>query len=244
MLTLQRLFGGTPFYAKFVPDKYEAMKILKCITIAILLSGISPAIKAQVDTVSNPEQFIFPEFYVGVVKTLNGEKVVLNLNYNIVTEKMVFMQNNQIFDITSQSIIDTVFIEGRKFVPRGKLFYELLANGKATFFVQHKGSVKIPSKQVGYGGTSDVASTSYVSNMRLGNDRFRMEKATEIIIEPGSLYWIRKNDDLNLVNGKSSLLQIFSDKKTEVKKFMGRSKFDAENPDHINNLVEYYNGLF
>ena len=244
MLTLQRLFGGTPFYTKFVPDKYVAMKTLKCITIVILLSGISPGIIAQVDTVSNPEQFIFPEFYVGVVKTLNGEKVVLNLNYNIVTEKMVFMQNNQIFDITSQSIIDTVFIEGRKFIPRGKVFCEVLSNGKATFFIQHKGSVKTPSKQVGYGGTSDVASTSSVSNIRLGNDRFRMGKATEIIIEPGSLYWIRKDDSMNLVTGKSSLLKIFSDKKQEVKRFMGRSKFDAENPDQLNNLVKYYNGLF
>jgi hypothetical protein len=220
------------------------MKITKFIIVVILISAISYGLKAQVDTVSNPEQFIFPEFYVGVVKTLNGEKVVLNLNYNIVTEKMVFMQNNQIFDITSQSVIDTVFIEGRKFIPRGKVFCEVLADGKATFLVQHKGTARAPSKQVGYGGTSDVASTSYVSNIKLGNDRFRMEKPKEIIIEPGSLYWIRKDDNMNLVNSRSSLLKNFSDKKPEVKKFLGRSKLDAGNPDQINNLVKYYNSLF
>ncbi len=79
--------------------------------------------------------------------------------------------------------------------------------------------------------------------MRLGNDRFRMKNNAEIIIETGSLYWIRKDNNMNLVTGKKSLLTIFSDKKSEVKTYMGRSKFDAENPDQLNNLVKYYNSL-
>ncbi len=219
------------------------MKTPKTLIIIILMSAISSGMKAQVDTVRNPEQFLFPEFYVGVAKMLNGDKIVLNLNYNIVTEKMVFMQNNQIFDIVNQTVIDTVFIEGRKFIPRGKVFHELLANGKAAFFIQHKGSVKTPSRPAAYGGTSDVSSSTYISNVRLGNDRFRMQKNVEIIIEPGSLYWIMKDDNMTLITGKKSLLEVFSDKKTEVKTFMGRSKFDVENPEQLNNLVIYYNGL-
>ncbi len=114
--------------------------------------AMTSGIKGQADTVRNPEQFLFPEFYVGVAKMLNGEKVVLNLNYNIITEKMVFMQKNQIFDIVNQETIDTVYIEGRRFIPRGKVFNEVLADGKATFFVQHKGSVRKPSRPAAYGG--------------------------------------------------------------------------------------------
>jgi hypothetical protein len=219
------------------------MKTTKFLIIIILLSAMSSGIKAQVDTVRNPEQFLFPEFFVGVAKMLNGEKVVLNLNYNIITEKMVFMQKNQIFDIVNQETIDTVYIEGRRFIPRGKVFNEVLADGKATFFVQHKGSVRKPSRPAAYGGTSEVSSSTYVSNVRLGNDRFRMKNNAEIIIETGSLYWIRKDNNMNLVTGKKSLLTIFSDKKSEVKTYMGRSKFDAENPDQLNNLVKYYNSL-
>ncbi len=196
----------------------------KSLIIFILLSFISSGINAQVDTVRDPEQFLFPEFYVGVAKMLNGDKIVLNLNYNIVTEKMVFMQNNQIFDIVNQSLIDTAYIEGRKFVPRGKVFYEILANGKASFFIQHKGSVKTPPKPAAYGGTSEVSSSTYVSNLKLGNDRYRMPKDTKIIIQQGSLYWIRKDNNMNLVSGRKSLLKIFSDKKSEVKTFMNRVK--------------------
>jgi hypothetical protein len=218
-----------------IPGKY--------IFVVALLSVLSFGLQAQVDTISNPDQFLFPEFSVGVARTKNGEKAVLNLNYNIVTEKMVFIQDKKIFDIVNQSIIDTVFIEGRKFIPFGKVFYEIAVSGNASFFIQQKGAVKKPPRPAAYGGTSEVSSSTYVNNLKMGSNVYRMEQNTEIIIEPGSLYWIRKNYEMYLVTNKKSLLEIFSDKKREVKEFMSKSKFDTENPEQLKDLVNYYNGL-
>jgi hypothetical protein len=221
----------------------KALYPVKPIFVLSLLFAINCGIKAQTDTVRNQEQFLFPEFNVGIARMLNGEKVILNLNYNIVTQKMVFIQNNQIFDIVNQTLIDTVFLEGRRFIPYNKVFYEIAVNGNASFFIQHKGALKRPPRPAAYGGTSQVSSSTYINNMRLGNDRFRMQQNTEIIIEQGPLFWIRKGNEMYLVNRKKSLLKIFGDKKSEVKEFMGRQKFDPENPDHIYNLINYYNGL-
>jgi hypothetical protein len=221
----------------------KAMNPVKSVIVVFVLFAISVEMQAQADTVRNPEQFLFPEFYVGVAKMLNGEKIVLDLNYNIVTEKMVFMQKGQIFDIVNQSLIDTVYLEGKKFIPNEKVFYEILVNGGASFFIQHKGSVKRPPRPAAYGGTSEVSSSTYISNLRLGNDRYRMPKNAEIIIVPGSLYWIRINNEMFMVTGKKSLLKIFADSKNDVKQFMGRSKFNAEDPEQICKLVNYYNAL-
>jgi hypothetical protein len=199
---------------------------------------------AQTDTLKYPDQFLFPEFSVGIARTKNGEKTVLNLNYNIVTEKMVFMQNKQIYDITSQSIIDTVYIEGRKFIPHGKVFYEMAVNGEAAFFIQHKGTIEQPGRPAAYGGTSQVSSSTYINNLKLGNDVYRMDHKREVIIKPASLLWIRIDYNYYAVTGKKSLLKIFADKKSEVKSFMNKSKFDFEDPEQVKNLVIHYNDLF
>jgi hypothetical protein len=215
----------------------------KSIFVFALLFALSFELQAQLDTISNPDQFLFPDFSVGVARTKNGEKAVLSLNYNIVTEKMVFLQDKKIFDIVNQSIIDTVFIEGRKFIPFGKVFYEIAVSGNASFFIQHKGAVKKPPRPAAYGGTSEVSSSTYINNLKMGSNVYRMDQNTEIIIEPGSLYWIRKNHEMYLITSKKSILEIFADRKREVKEFMSKSKFDPENPEQLKDLVNYYNGL-
>ncbi|MDM7918150.1 MAG: hypothetical protein QUS12_03185, partial [Methanosarcina sp.] len=165
--------------------------------IPLLLSVLINTAEAQVDTVNNPDQFLFKEFYVGVARMKNGEKVVLDFNYNIVSEKMVFRQKGLIYDITNQSLIDTVYIQGRKFIPAGKVFHEVMADGKSTLLVQHKGSIKPPSKPAAYGGTSEVSSSTYINNIRFGNDRYRKTTGEKIVILPGPLFWIRKNGNMN-----------------------------------------------
>jgi len=227
----------------FFSETMKTISPAKSAIIFLLFLVLPPQMQAQVDTIRDPEQFLFPEFTIGVARTLNGGKVVLNLNYNIVTEKMVFLQNGQIFDIANPLLIDTVFIERRKFIPSGKVFYEIVADGTVDFFIQHKGSVKKPPRPAAYGGTSEVSSSTYITTVRMGNDIFRMQEKAPLQIEDGSLFLIRKDYQMSLVTGKKSLLKIFEDRKGEIREFMGKSKFDSEDPDQIYKLVIYYNGL-
>ena len=211
---------------------------------SLFLVIICGEIYSQTDSAGNPDQFLLPEFRIGIVRTKNGEKTVLNLNYNIVTEKMVFMQNKQVYDITSQSIIDTVYIDKRKFIPRGKVFNELAVDGRAALLIQHKGTLEQPARPAAYGGTSQVSSSTYINNLKLGNDVFRMDQRREVIIKPGDLLWIRIDYNYYPVAGKKSLMKIFGDKKNEVRSFMNKTRFDYEDPGQVRELVIFYNSLF
>ena len=209
----------------------------------ILLLGLSSGLSAQLDTTINQDQFLFPEFSVGVVKMENGEKVVLNLNYNIVSEKMVFKQNNQIFDITNTDAIDTVYISGGKFIPSGKVFFEVLVNAPVSLFVQYKGNVKKPSRPAAYGGTSDVSSSTYINNIKIGNDRFRMQNNSKIIIEEDALFWARKNNQIQTVTGKKNLNKFFGDKKNDMKGYIRKNQLNVETPEDMGKIITFYNGL-
>lgn len=129
----------------------------------------------------------------------NSEKAVLRLNFNIVTEKMVFMQKGMIYDILNIESIDTIYINERRFVPEGKVFYEVLVKGPVSLYLQNAGRVKSPSRPAAYGGTSELSSSTYINNMKLGNQVFRMESKPEIKVLYDPVLWIRKDNEFTAV---------------------------------------------
>lgn len=209
----------------------------------IFLLSLSSGISAQSDTIHNVDQFLFPEFSVGVVKMGNGEKVVLNLNYDIVFEKMVFLQNGKKFDITNINAIDTVYINGLKFIPSGKVFFEVAVNAPVSLFVQQKGEAKKPSRPAAYGGTSEVSSSTYINNITLGNDRFRMKNNAEIVIEKDPIFWISKNGQLLMASGKKNLMKLFADRKNEMKSYIRANFLNIDNQEDMKKIITFYNGL-
>lgn len=218
------------------------MKAMRTLLKVFVLLGFSLSLSGQVDTSLNMDQFVFPDFSVGIVKLHNGEKVVLKLNYNIVTEKMVFMQEGKIFDIVNQSSIDTVYMHERKFVPIGKAFYEILVNKPVSLFLQNKGTVKAPSRPAAYGGSSDVSSSTYINNMRLGNDVFRMNHKAQVNIVENSLFWIRKNGQMYLISQRKQLFKLFPDKRSMIREILQQNQVDIENTPQLVMLVNSVNG--
>lgn len=217
-------------------------RVFRAVLVLMLLI-IALNLQAQLDTVSNPAQFVFPEFSVGVVKMKTGEKVILNLNYNILTEKMVFKQKNKIYDIVNPNTIDTVYIHEVKFVPMGKVFYEVLVSGPSSLFYQHAGNLKKPSRPAAYGGTTEVSSSTYINNLPLGNDVYRMEKNKEVVVEDKSVIWIRKNNLMYAVTDKKHLFAALTDKKEELKQYIRKNEVKIDNPYQMTDLIKYYDGL-
>jgi hypothetical protein len=205
--------------------------------------SFSHGLSAQVDSLKNPDQFLFREFSVGLVKLKDSVKIALNLNYNIVTEKMVFMQKNQIYDMVNYDAVDTIYISQKKFIPVGKVFYELMVKGEITLFVQHTGSIKSPSKPAAYGGTSDVSSSTYISNMKIGTENFRMKPNPEVVVIQDPIFWVLIDNKLQAVTGKNFLLNLFGGKKKEMKDFIGKYNLKEDDPDDMTRIITYYNSL-
>ncbi len=177
------------------------------------------------------------------MKMKNRENMPLALNYNVVTEKMVFRQKSQIFDVVNYSLVDTVYINGRKFVPFKNVFYEVLIGARVSLFVQHKGKIKTPPRPAAYGGTSEVSSSTYINNLQMEGDVYRMKGDAPVIIEPVPIIWIRKDNKMHPVFNKKNLLKIFTDRKDEIIEFISVNQFNPKNPGHLIDLVNYYNGL-
>jgi hypothetical protein len=211
-------------------------------TLLILFVIFSPQGISQDAALSNPEQFLFPDFSVGIVKLKDGKRVPLKLNYNVVTEKMVFIQNNQLYDMTDYDKVDTIYISSHRFIPRGKSFPEVLVNDSISLYVQHKGIVQPPPRPAAYGGTSQVSSSTYINNLSLGNDVYRYTQKPEIIIvKPDPSFIIRIDNTYHNFISEKQLLKIFSNKRPEIRKFIHENKLDVGKQEDVIKIIDYCN---
>jgi hypothetical protein len=118
--------------------------------------------------------YIFPEFVKGTVLMHTGIKNIALLNYNALTEEMIFDTNGRKLAMDKLQNIDTIFIENRKFLPYQNKFVELIYHNKYELYAAHKCKLVDPGKPSAYGGTSQTSATTAFSSFSAGGQLYEL----------------------------------------------------------------------
>jgi hypothetical protein len=132
-------------------------------------------------------QFLFPDFTSGNVKMKNGLSQNATLNYNTVSEKIVYEKEGQIYDLLNIRMIDAVIIKKRVFVPVRNIFHEVLLIAPIPLLVRHKGDVFIQGTPVGYGGTSQVSNAKALSSVKLSMSFCKLQMPKDYTVDRKSV---------------------------------------------------------
>ena len=208
-------------------------------SVAIIISVMPAVLYGQVNSSGEMPQYLYPEFSKSDVLMKGGRINTAQMNYNIVTEKMVFISNDNYYDLTNPEQADTVFINGAKFVPVGKSFYEVLVTQPIALFFQHKGNLMSAGKPVGYGGTSQTASANYISSIELSGRQTNLPLPNDYIVNPAPVYWIRIGDKWLDFTNEKQFLGLFPGKSSQIKSFIKDNRIKIEKPDNLVKLVKY-----
>jgi hypothetical protein len=133
----------------------------------IVMADLAGASYAQTNSDGSAPQFLFGEFSPAKVIMKNGTRSGALMNYNMVTEKMVYSKNDQLYDMINTELVDTIYLNNSTFVPVGRIFHEVLAEGRLSFYVQHKANLMSAGAPAGYGGTSQVSNTKTLTSVEL-----------------------------------------------------------------------------
>jgi len=200
-------------------------------------------VKAQTTPDGSAPQFLFPEFSMSKVRMKNGNIQNIRLNYNTVSEKMVYQKDDNLYDVVNTEMIDTVFIQESKFVPAGKVFYEILLAAPISVFVQYQGKLIPPGTAAGYGGTSQVSNTKNLSSVSLSSGYYNLKLPADYTIRLDQVYWIRKDNNMFTYTTERQFLKLFPDKEAELKQFIKKYHINFDKlPDQIR-LAERLNDL-
>jgi len=211
--------------------------------IILLLTGVSGFINAQTSSVDSSPQYLYPEFSSGIVKMKNGRNQKAMLNYNMVSEKMVYQQGDKLFDLMGTEMVDTVFLQNSCFIPVSEVFYEVVVVAPISLFIQHQGSIIPPGRPSGYGGTSQTSSISSYSGINTASGYHNLKLPSDYTVNVDPVYWIRTNNEIYSFTNERQFLKIFPEQADELKQFIKKGRIKIARRDDLIRLINYSNEL-
>ncbi len=211
--------------------------------LAISIALIPASLISQTTSDGSMPQYYFQDFAEAKIIMKNGQVQTPTLNYNTVTEKMVFIRDGKYYDIANPEMVDTVIIRDVKFVPVGKAFYEVLIGTEPALLFQYKGEVLPAGKPVGYGGTSQLAASTYLSSVDLSGGRYNLPLPSDYIVKTEPKYWIRKDGGMVSFINEKQFLGLFPEKSDKLRDFIKKNRIKIDRIEHVIKLVNYCSSL-
>lgn len=211
---------------------------MKRLIILLVISFVLSVAYAQVKVVE-VTHYLFPEFTKGIVLMKNGIKNETLLNYNSLTEEMIFENNGTKLAVGQPELVDTVFIKGRKFFLLNGKFVELINNSKYKLYAEHKCTIKDPGKPAAYGGTSQTSATSTYSSFFTGGQVYDLKLPEGYETKPFVDYWLVKDGEVSKFLSIRQLAKLFNEKDNSFKEFVKKHDVKYTDQSGIIELIRY-----
>ncbi len=186
--------------------------------------------------------YLLPEFTAGEVYMNTGKTEKNLLNYNTVTEEMLFRtQNGNVLAIGKHDIpfIDSVLIDGRKFIYSEDKFMELLIEGETSLVAEYVSSVIPPGSPAPYGGTSHTSATDTYSSLYAGGLIYKMQLPDDYKVNTKIYYWLSDGEKREKFTNIRQIKRHYKDKSQEYKSYTNDNDVNYDNPDSIFGLIRY-----
>jgi len=212
--------------------------VVKYIFFISYLLAVMP-VKAQ--KVGQPMQlvhYVLDSFCKGKVQVKTGLVFEQMLNYNILSNEMIFDNGGRLMAISDPAGVDTVFIQGRKFIPGEGKFYEVLANTKLPLLMEFTATVTEPTASVGYGNASPVSNVTSVKTLVKSGDVYALKLPDDFEVTPGFIYRILKDGKYLKAGNAKQLSVIFPDKKNLINELVKRNNTNFSERNSVVLLVQ------
>lgn len=224
------------------------MRTIRIAAFVILSGFIGITAFGQANPDNPLPHFVFPGFTKGVTRMKDGTVFSSNLNYNTVDEIMVTQLEGKYRFARDVGRIDTILIENKKFVPVGKVFYEVLVQGPVSFFLQNKSYLTPKGSSVGYGSKSQsVGATNYkrfeMQQWNINNqwDVVNIDLPQNVEVTPASVYWVRKEGNFEKFTNLNQFYKIFPKQESELRQFVKKEKINMNSREDIIKLAIFVN---
>ena len=183
--------------------------------------------------------YLYPDFIKGSVLMKSGVKNDAMLNYNALTEEMIFIKDGKNLAITRLEDIDTVYIGATKFIILKNKFVEILYHNKYDLYAGYKGSIEDPGNQAAYGGTSQTSSVTSYSTFLSNGQAYALQLPEGVETKGSTEYWLKKDGQLQLFLNMRQLARLFEDRSDRYKKYVKENKVKYENEESLVGLIKF-----
>ncbi len=187
--------------------------------------------------------YVLPEFEKGIVRMKNGHTEEAIVNYNMISEEMIFEKGTTRLAMDKIETIDTVYLGSRKFVPYEKYFLEILLEDRVSLFIRHKRNILQSGSPAGYGGTTETGAAHSISYLAGSGSLYKLQLPSEYHLTDASQFWIKKESSFFRIGTERQILEIFPEKSKEIKQFMRQNKINLRKEKDMITLINKCNEL-
>jgi len=183
--------------------------------------------------------FLFPEFKQGIVLLKSGITISTLLNYNSVSEKMIYEDGDKKLAIKNIQDVDTIYIGNSKFLVLNDIFIEMKYHSNFDLFVAHKCELKEIGKNAGYGGKSQTAAITSYSNYSKDGNTFELSVPDGYEAAPYKYYLLKKNEEFVTFKNFKQLSKAYHRKKDLLNEYFKKNNIDFDNEKRMIPLIIY-----
>jgi len=205
------------------------------------LYGIPNCAQSKSEPIST--HYVLPEFEKGIVRMKNGHTEEAIVNYNMISEEMIFEKGTTRLAMDKIETIDTVYLGSRKFVPFEKYFLEILLEDRVSLFIRHKLNILQSGSPAGYGGTTETGAAHSISYLVGSGSLYKLQLPSEYHLTDASQFWIKKESSFFRIGTERQILDIFPEKSKEIKQFMRQNKINLRKEKDMITLINKCNEL-
>lgn len=209
----------------------------------ILIAFTSLSLQAQVNVIEQPiSHYILEDFTIGLIYMKDGVISRGALNYNSVTEEMLFKDKGRILAIGKSEVdlVDTVVVGGKIFYPYNGKFLEIAYKKDGVELqVEHKCRVIEPPKPSAFGTTTETANSKSYTNLTANGMFYSLKLPEGFRVVPFKYYWFRDGDSMTKVINTRQLAKYFSKDKAKYDRYMKENKVSFNKAEDITALVKY-----
>jgi hypothetical protein len=219
------------------------LKKLFLLTGAVTLMCASN-IFAQATVKQTNSPFIFPEFTTGTVFQKNGATLEAILDYNTITQEMMFDQNGKKLVLDQVDNIDSIAIQNMIFVPAKGMFFEKLTKTSIALYAQYKGKIVKGDPVDGRIGTSSSTLNGTLGGKKNDSDKpsnYDMILPQGYMIETHITYWLKKDKDYTQAPNLKAFSKQFPGKESQIEAFIKENNISFSKTQDLIRLIEFSN---
>jgi hypothetical protein len=224
-------------------NKNYIFKSISTITLFITtcFCGIPNCAQNKSEPIST--HYVLPAFEKGIVRMKNGQIEEVKIDYNMLSEEMIFENGGTRLAMDKIETIDTVYLGSRKFVPYEKYFLEILLEDQVSLFIRHKLNILQSGSPAGYGGTTETGAAHSISYLVGSGSLYKLQLPSEYHLTDASQFWIKKESSFFRIGTERQILDIFPEKSKEIKQFIRQNKINLRKEKDVITLINRCNEL-
>jgi hypothetical protein len=203
-----------------------------------ILFGLLPIfVYAQNDSIKT---YLFDKFENGTVNYKNGTATAALFNYNLLSGKIEFEQDNKVLELAELSAIVYIKIGNRLFVQvKPGIFGERFIIENVELYVYRKSKILSTGKRGAYGTVSQTSSISGISQINDKGSTYKLESIENISVTIDNAYYIYLNDKYNRIDSQKSLGKLFKSHQKEIEDYCRQEKIDFTNDEDVKKATAF-----